>query len=192
LKKDLELKKKTISKLNGRIEDLNSEKDELRNNLEIVNKQIMNLEKSENYNMDNLSRIEREKMKLEMSNMELSERLQKVEFDLMTRTKEKDDLAELLAKEKELLEASKKKSLINVNKIVQLENDAQDKNNELAKIKIQFEEKIRELESKENHLKLKGNEILKIKQQIKQMNKIPKRIQEKIKKIHLFGMKLNT
>jgi multidrug resistance efflux pump len=191
LKKNITELKKENETLNLRIKDLVIEKDELLSNIDSMNKQIINLEKSENYQNDILDRLQKEKTKLEILNVDYSEKLQKTEIELMNRTKEKDDITALHEKNLKIIQNLKKTGIINMNKIVELENKLSQQKSEKKKSGEEFKEIQGLLEKEIKELKEKVAYFKSFSSKFKHLLKYPKIIQEKIKKIHLLGIKIN-
>lgn len=180
-----------IAKLNQRVKDLTQEKEELNNNLDLINKKVFNLEKSEIYQNGIVDRLERERAKLEMMNVEISDKLQKSELDLMSKTKQKENLEKLLEKERKLIQKLKNDAIGNSNQIIELENQIQKNKEKVQDREKQLKQQIKDLENRISGLEAARMKIQEIAGKINRLKKIPFRIEQKMKNVHLFGMKMS-
>lgn len=179
-----------MAKLNQRVADLTQEKDELNNNLDVVSKKVFNLEKSESYQNSVMDRLERERAKLEMANVTISDRMQKFELELMNKTKKKEDLEALLEKEQSLVERLKNDAITTSNRIIELECEIGKRNRTFETREKELREKLAVIESEIGTLQKKREEFRQVVGRVKLLQKTPFRIEQKMKSVHLFGMKI--
>ena len=178
--------------MHERVKDLTLEKEELRNNLDVVNKQTLTLEKGQIYQNDVFDRLEKEKVKLEIMNVELSEKLQKAELDLMNLTREKEEAVVGMAKLQAQVDSLKKKETVNLNKIIELKNDLMGTKKTLKERETYLKEEVVKLEENVAGLEKRLKKVGKVREDLKQLKRFPERIEERMKKVHLYGMKLKT
>lgn len=137
-----------------------------------------------------LKRLERERAKLELVNVELSDKVQKTELELMGRTKEREDLAASLAHERKVAEDLRRDAVSNSNALLELRQEATKYRKEALQREAGLRETAEGLEREVEALQRSRQKLATAAAKVKELLRVPFRIERKLQGMHLFGLKL--